>query len=297
MSNSLNWPYAGDIVSHYPMHLYLNDRVVPAEEAVVSVFDHGFLYGDGVYETLRSYGGAVFMMEEHLDRLERSASLIGLVLPLGREAVKGAVYQTLKANSLRDAYVRITVSRGAGPIGLDPALCERPTFVVHAGELPRYPERLYEEGVRLVIPRTRRNLREALDPRIKSLNFLNNIQAKREALEAGAFEALMLNHRDRLTECTVANVFFARGGALLTPSVECGLLDGITRGHVIALAEREGMRVIEGEFRKEDLFRAEEVFITNTTMEVMPVARVDDVPYKAGEIARRLRRAYRESTP
>jgi len=279
------------------MYLNLNGRIVPREDAVVSVFDHGFLYGDGVYETLRAYGGVVFMLEEHLARLERSASLIGLVLPLGQEAVRDAVYQTLKANSLGDAYVRITVSRGAGPIGLDPALCERPTFVVHAGELPRYPERFYDEGVRLIIPRTRRNLREALDPRIKSLNFLNNIQAKREALEAGAFEALMLNHRDRLTECTVANVFFARGGALLTPSVECGILDGITRGHVIALAEREGLKVIEGKFRKEELFRAEEVFITNTTMEVMPVGRVDHVSYKVGEITRRLHRAYRESTP
>lgn len=279
------------------MYLYLNGKVVPEEEAVVSVFDHGFLYGDGVYETLRAYGGVVFLMDEHLARLERSASLIGLSLPMDGQAVKDAVYQTLKANSLGDGYVRLTVSRGAGPVGLDPALCESPTFVVYAGELPRYPERLYEEGVRLIIPRTRRNLREALDPRIKSLNFLNNIQAKREALEAGAFEALMLNHRDRLTECTVANLFFARGGTLLTPSVECGLLDGITRGHAIALAERQGIKVLEGEFRKEDLFRAEEVFITNTTMEVMPVGRVDGVSFEVGEITRLLRKAYRESTP
>lgn len=277
------------------MLIYLNGKLVPREEAAVSVFDHGFLYGDGIYETMRAYGGRVFMLDEHLMRLERSASLIGLSLPLGARAIRDAVYETLSANSLMEAYVRVTVSRGPGPLGLDPGLCERPTFVVMAGEFRPYPPEWYEKGVPLVIARTRRNLGEALDPRIKSLNFLNNIQAKREAVAAHACEALMLNHRGHIAECTVSNVFFAGGGKVFTPSVECGILDGITRGHVIGLAEKAGIGVLEGEFTKDDLHAASEVFITNTTMEVMPVGRVDDREFKAGETARTLLRLYRES--
>ncbi len=277
------------------MLIYLNGKLVPHEEAVVSVFDHGFLYGDGIYETMRAYGGRVFMLDEHLGRLERSASLIGLSLPMGAGAIRDAVYDTLNANSLKEAYIRVTVSRGPGPLGLDPGLCEKPTLVVMAGEFKPYPPEYYEKGVPLIIARTRRNLGEALDPRIKSLNFLNNIQAKREAVAAGACEALMLNHRGHIAECTVSNVFFASAGKVFTPSVDCGILDGITRGHVMGLAERAGIEVSEGEFEKDDLYRAGEVFITNTTMEVMPVGRVDDREFKVGETAKALLELYRES--
>jgi branched-chain amino acid aminotransferase len=278
------------------MYVYINGRLVPEEDAVVSVYDHGFLYGDGVYETMRSYAGEVFMMEEHLARLERSAALTGLVLPMGRGETGAAVHETLEANSLSDAYIRISVTRGPGPPGLDPALCKRPTFVIYTGEITGYPAGFYERGVSMIIPRTRRNLKEALDPMIKSHNFLNNILAKREAIEAGAYEALMLNHRGFLTEGTVCNVFFAKGGVLHTPSVGCGILDGITRAHVIGLAAKAGIKVVEGEFTKEDIYGADEVFITNTTMEVMPVSRIDGKTFGVGGTTRLLMKAYREST-
>lgn len=276
------------------MYIYLNDRLVPASEAVVSVYDHGFLYGDGIYETMRVYDGVVFKLDEHLLRLGRSASLIGLSLPKSADGLKLAVYETLSANALRNAYLRLTVSRGRGPVGLDPELCKEPTLVVMAEEFKEYPRRFYELGVGLVTAQTRRNLREAVDPRIKSLNFLNNILAKMEAKGGGAYEALMLNASGHLAECTVSNVFFLFEEILHTPSVECGILDGITREIVLGLALREGLRVREGEFDKEAVYRASEVFITNTTLEVMPVSRVDDRRYEVGDVSRLLKKAYAE---
>jgi branched-chain amino acid aminotransferase len=279
------------------MYIYLNGTLVPEREAVVSVYDHGFLYGDGIYETMRSYGGAVFMLDEHLRRLERSASLIGLTLPLDKDALASAVHETLRANSLADAYVRVTVSRGAGPLGLDPALCGKPTVVIFTGRMKPYPPEFYERGVPVIVAGTRRNLKEALDPRIKSLNFLNNILAKREAVEAGAFEALMLNHEGFLAEGTVSNAFLVARHVVCTPSLDCGILDGITRGHVIRLARAEGFDVVEGKFTREMLYGAEEVFLTNTTMEVMPVGRVDDTACDVGPVARKLKEAYARSTP
>jgi branched-chain amino acid aminotransferase len=275
------------------MYIYLNDRLVAESEAVVSVFDHGFLYGDGIYETMRAYGGVVFRLEEHVRRLERSASLIGLELQRDAASIKRAVYETLSANNLREAYIRLTVSRGSGPLGLDPALCEKPTFLVIAGEFREYPGAYYEEGVKLVVAGTRRNLREALDPRIKSLNFLNNILAKIEAKKAGAFEALMLNHRGMLAECTVSNIFFYGDGVLRTPSVGCGILDGITRGVVIGLAGEGGIPVEEGEYKGDEIYGAEEVFITNSTLEAAPVSMVDGRSYRVGDVSTRLRGAYK----
>jgi branched-chain amino acid aminotransferase len=277
------------------VHVYLNGKVVPRQEAVVSVFDHGFLYGDGVYETLKVYDGVVFMLEEHLGRLRRSASMIGLDLPGDADFIKLAVYETLTANALKNAYVRITVSRGQGPIGLDPALCTEPTFVVIAEDFKEYPRALYKSGVRLVIPQTRRNLREALNPQIKSLNFLNNILAKIEAKKAEAYDALMLNASGHLAEGTTSNAFFVLDGVLCTPSVECGILDGITRGIALELAAREGMTVREGFFTKEDIYRAGEVFITSTMLEVMPVSSVDDRRYDVGKASALLRKAYKQA--
>ncbi len=225
------------------MQIFLNDRLVPEEEAVVSVFDHGFLYGDGIYETLRAYNSVVFMQDRHLERLQRSASLIGLALPaddLIRDAVAGAI----AANGLSEAYVRITVSRGKGPIGLDPALCPAVTFVVIAEPFREYPDTLYRDGVRLIIAATRRNLKEALDPQIKSLNFLNNILAKIEAKQKGAYEAVMLNAEGFLAEGTVSNLFFVKDGVLCTPSVGMGVLDGITFHRLEAYMDdpRQGAR-------------------------------------------------------
>jgi branched-chain amino acid aminotransferase len=276
------------------MQVYVNRKLVPAKEAVISVFDHGFLYGDGIYETMRVYDGVIFMLDEHLRRLYRSASLIGLTVPLDTDSLKTSIYDTLMANSLKNAFVRLTVSRGYGPIGLDPDLCPEPTIVIITQEMKDYPKSFYEKGINLIIPDTRRNFKEAINPQIKSLNFLNNILAKIEAKKKGAYEVIMLNVYGKLTEGTVCNVFFFKDGVLCTPSLECGILDGITRRVVIDLALRDGLKVKEDEFTKEDLYSAEEVFITNSTMEVMPVSKVDDQKYAVGNITKLLHKAYRE---
>jgi branched-chain amino acid aminotransferase len=264
------------------MWVYLNDRFVDQKEAVVSVFDHGFLYGDGVYETLRSYGGRFFMLQAHLARLQRSASLIGLELPIPLDEWPPLLRETLARNELRDAHLRITVSRGEGELGLDPALCRQPTLVIMARPLVRYPDRLYEEGVGLAIATVRRNLITALSPRIKSLNFLNNILAKQEAAKAGAFDALMLNAEGLLTESTTSNFFFVREGRIYTPSIDCGILDGITREVVLTLAKEAGIQTEEGRYPAETLARAEEAFLTNTSMEIMPVCSIDRQPVGSG---------------
>lgn len=276
------------------MFVYLNDKIVPASDAKVSVFDHGFLYGDGIYETMRVHDGVVFMLDEHIERLYRSASLIGLNIPKKISDIKISIYETLKANALTNAYVRLTISRGYGPIGLDPDLCKKPTFVVITNEFKNYPKSYYEDGIKLIIASVRRNLREALNPQIKSLNFLNNILAKIEAKQADAYEAIMLNAEGHLTEGTISNIFFVKNGILCTPSVECGILDGITRALVIDLALKNGLEVKEGRFSPEDLYMASEVFITNTTMEVMPARRVDKTEFKMGDISKLLLKKYRQ---
>ncbi len=276
------------------MYVYLNGKIVPSKEAVVSVFDHGFLYGDGVYETMRVYDGVIFMLDEHMRRLYRSASMIGLTIPLKVDSLKISLYETLIMNSLKNAYIRLTVSRGKGDIGLDPELCPEPTIVIIAQELKGYPRAYYEKGISLIIPETRRNLKEAINPRIKSLNFLNNILAKIEAGKKDAYEAVMLNAYGKLTEGTISNVFFYKDGILCTPSTECGILGGITRGIVIDLALRNGLNAKEGEFTKKDIYSAVEVFLTNTTFEVMPVSKVDDQIYAVGDITKLLHKAYRQ---
>ncbi len=276
------------------MYVYLNKGLVRGSEAAVSVFDHGFLYGDGVYETMRVYDDVVFMVDEHLARLYRSASMIGLTVPLDNDGIKSSIYETLEANSLRNAYVRLTLSRGYGPPGLDPDLCNEPTFVIIAEQMRNYPREFYEDGIRIIIATTRRNPVGAINPQIKSLNFLNNILAKIEAKREGAYEAVMLNVSGHIAEGTVSNVFFFRDNVLYTPSVACGILDGITRGLVLDIAEREGIAVQEGEFTPDDIYGASEVFVTNTTMEVMPVSGVDDVKYKVGDMGKLLRSIYRK---
>lgn len=276
------------------MLVYLNDKVVPAAEAKVSVFDHGFLYGDGIYETLRVYDGVVFLLDEHLERLFRSASLIGLDIPKDIAGIKLALYETLQANRLKDAYVRLTISRGEGEIGLDPDLCPKPTFVVIAKELQAYPRSYYEGGIAVAIANIKRNHREALNPQIKSLNFLNNILAKIEAKQAGAYEAVMTNVAGFLAEGTISNIFFVKDGVLCTPAVACGILDGITRRLLLDLARRTDLAVQEGEFTPRDLAAASEVLLTNTTMEVMPVSRVGTARFGVGETTKLLHAAYRQ---
>lgn len=261
------------------MWIYLNDRFVKDEEAVISVFDHGFLYGDGVYETIRSYGSRIFMRDQHLARLRRSADAIGLTIPIPELTWPDLLHESMARNNIgntqQDAYLRITISRGAGDIGLDPALCPTPTVVIMAKPLhPPTPEQ-YRTGVSLIVAKTRRNLPSALSPQIKATNFLNNILAKREAIAAGAFDSVLLNWESHLTECTVSNLFFVQTGRLCTPALACGLLDGITRDIVLSLAREARIPIDEGHFGIEAVHRADECFLTNTSTEVMPVTMVD----------------------
>jgi len=268
------------------MWIYLNDRFVKEEEAVVSVFDHGFLYGDGVYETIRSYGSRIFMRDQHLARLRRSADAIGLTIPIPQHRWPALLHEAMTRNDVgherTDAYLRITISRGAGDIGLDPALCPTPTVVIMTKPLHPPPPEQYRIGVNLIVARTRRNLPSALSPQIKATNFLNNIQAKREAIAAGAFDSILLNWESHLTECTVSNLFFVRAGQLCTPALACGLLDGITRDIVLTLAQEAQIPVEEGQFGIEAIQNADECFLTNTSMGVMPVTLVDGHPVGNG---------------
>ncbi len=263
---------------------------------MISVFDHGFLYGDGIYETLRVYNGVVFRIDEHIDRLFRSAFLIGLIIPMAPDIIKKAVYKTLEANSLKEAVIRITLSRGAGPIGLDPDLCPKPTFVIFANKFKEYPEQFYKKGVKIAIVDTRRNYSKAIDPQIKSLNFLNNILAKIEAKKRNAYEAIMLNYRGYIAEGTITNIFFVRNDVLLTPSLKVGILDGITRRIILEAAKKLKIETREGRFKPEDIYNAQEVFISNTTMEVMPVAEIIDAKKFSGpgKITRMLRQEYKK---
>ena len=268
------------------MWVFLHDRFVREEEALISVFDHGFLYGDGVYETIRSYGARIFMLDQHLSRLYRSAEAIGLDIPIPRAEWPALLHEAMDRNKVgherADAYLRVTISRGEGDIGLDPALCKRPTVVIMAKQLTPQPEKHYREGVSLTIARTKRNLPEALSPHIKATNFLNNILAKREAIAAGTFDSILLNWRDELAECTVSNLFFFKEKTLCTPALECGILDGITRNIALRLAAEAGFDPQEGRYAVSDLVHADEAFLTNTSMEIMPVTRIGGVPVGKG---------------
>jgi branched-chain amino acid aminotransferase len=258
------------------MNIYLNGKIIPPSEGLISVYDHGFLYGAGVYETLRIYNGTAFKLKEHIDRLFRSASFIKLNIGKTHEQIVQTIYQLLDANQLKNAVVRISISRGVGPIGLDPALCKEPTIVMMTYPFDGHPIEHYENGVYVAITKVRRNYKGALDPMIKSLNFLNNILAKIESIEANAFEPLMLNHQGYIAEGAITNVFFIREKTLYTPSVDVGILDGITRSTLMGLALKQGLKVVEGHFRKEEIYSADEIFLSNTTMEVMPVRKIDD---------------------
>jgi len=276
--------------------IYLNEKIVPQSKALISVFDHGFLYGDGIYETLRAYHGVVFKFDGHVERLFRSASMLDLKIPKTRKSIKKAVYDTLKANNQNEAVIRITISRGAGPVGLDPGLCPKPTFVIITKDFKEYPRTYYIKGVNIAMVETRRNFRGALNPQIKSLNFLNNILAKIEANKKGAYEAVMLNYRGYIAEGTITNIFFIKEGVLCTPDIDVGILDGITRRIILDSAIEMGIKVREGHFRKNELFHADEVFISNTTVEVLPVSRIDNkkIVKTPGNITKALHRAYKK---
>lgn len=283
------------------MKVFFNDSIINEEHAKVSIFDHGFLYGDGIFETIRAYNGIPFMLREHIDRLKKSAELISLNLPYNNKQIIEIVNSTLSENKLSEAYIRLTLTRGIGPIGLDIDLCKSPTFLVITRQFTPYPEDLYKNGMKVIVSSIRRNIPEAVNPAIKSLNFLNNILAKRDAKHVGAQEALMFNNRGHLAEGTISNLFFCdqpngdpQNTIIYTPSLGCGILEGITRNLVIKLARDNGIEVREGQYFIESLYQASEVFLTNTSMEVMPVNSVDLVKFKVGEITRFLIKEYCE---
>ena len=268
--------------------IYINGNFFPEHEAKVSVFDHGFLYGDGIYETLRTYNGNLFCFEEHYNRLKRSSEIIGLNLKISCIELLAAVEQTILKNQLTEARVRITISRGEGPIGLDPDLCKSPTIVIMASEFEPYSPEVYEKGIKLIVSKTVRNHSLAINPEAKTLNFLNNILAKIEAKKAGAYDALMLNYEGYVAEATIANVFMIKDGVLITPALEVGILNGITRQLVIDCAKKNQIEVRESKFTIDELLQADEVFLTNTSGEVIPVSGVNDTIYKVGPLTKSL---------
>ena len=265
------------------MWIYLNDRFVLKKDARVSVFDHGFLYGDGVYETLRVYQGRVLLWERHLARLRRSCELIGLDFPIADDAWLPILGELLARNILQNAGLRVTISRGEGALGIDPRLCVRPTVVVMAKPVVEYTDQQREQGMILHLASIRRNPELAQSPQIKAISFLNNILAKQEAVRVEADDALMLNMEGELTECTTSNIFFVKDQRLHTPAVECGILKGITRDIVMELAEEQGVRVEEGRYTMEQLFQAEECFMTNTGIEIMAVSKIGDCQIGEGK--------------
>jgi branched-chain amino acid aminotransferase len=259
----------------FTMLIYLNGHFVAREQAQVSVFDHGFLYGDGIYETMRAYEGKIFLLNKHLARLKHSADSISLKLPLSLDKIGNALNESLRVNKLKEAYVRIQCSRGPGEIGLDPSLCVAPTIVIITKPFHDYPASYYERGVSVAIVKTRRNHPLALPPSIKGTNFLNNILAKIEAIKARAYEGVMLNWEGFVAEGTISNIFMVKKGVLHTPHLDTGILKGVTRDLVLRLAKRKKIPVKETMLRPKDLLSADESFITNTTMEIMPVTIID----------------------
>lgn len=255
--------------------IYLNGRFVSEKEAVISVFDHGLLYGDGVFEGIRAYHNRVFRLKEHLQRLYESAKSIMLGVPLTPEEMEAVVLETLRRNGLRDAYIRLVITRGRGDLGLDPRKCPVPTVFCITSSIQLYPEELYEKGLEVVTVPTPRNYNEAVNPRIKSLNYLNNIMAKIEANLAGTMEAIMLNPQGYVAEATGDNIFMIKDGVLFTPPKYANILDGITRNTVMELARRRGIEVREELFTRHDLYIADQVFLTGTAAELIPVIKID----------------------
>jgi branched-chain amino acid aminotransferase len=279
----------------FSMLVYVNGKFVHKEKASVSVFDHGFLYGDGIYETLRAYHGKLFLLSKHLSRLKHSADAISLKLPLSIDKIGEALYETLNVNKLTEAYVRIHLSRGPGEIGLDPALSHAPTMIIVTQPFRDYPPEFYEYGVAAAVVKTRRNHPLAISPDIKSTNFLNNILAKMESLKAGAYEGIMLNWEGHVAEGTISNIFTVKNGVLYTPDLSTGILEGVTRGLVLHLARKDHIPTKETRLKPRDLSDADECFITNTTVEVMPVTRIDGSAVgngKPGPVTAALRAAY-----
>lgn len=255
--------------------IFMNNEFVKKEDAKISVYDHGFLYGDGVFEGIRSYSGNVFRLEEHLERLYDSAKSVMLQIPYTPEELTNLVVETLKKNNLKDAYIRLVVSRGVGNLGLDPLSCAQPNVIIIAESLSLFPKALYETGIEIVSVATRRSRSDVLSPKVKSLNYLNNILVKIEANLAGVPEALMLNDQGYVAEGSADNIFIVRKNKLLTPPGYVGALEGITRNAIMEVAAQKGYDIQEAVFTRHDVYVADEVFLTGTAAEVIAVVKVD----------------------
>jgi branched-chain amino acid aminotransferase len=279
--------------------IYISGKFFPQEEAKISVFDHGLLYGDGVFEGLRSYRGKVFRLDEHIRRLYESAKAIWLEIPMSPDEMRDAVNESVRTNKIDDGYIRLVVTRGAGTLGLDPNRCSNPQVIIIADSIALYPKELYEKGLEIVTVSVQRNHPAALSPRIKSLNYLNNILAKIEGIQAGCIEALMLNHKGEVAECTGDNIFLVRHGILQTPPLEAGILEGVTRDAVIEVSLEAGIEVRELPLTKHDVYIADECFLTGTAAEIIPVVRVDSRVIgsgKPGPITRDLEKRFKKLT-
>jgi branched-chain amino acid aminotransferase len=257
------------------MKIYIDGKYYEKEEAKVSVFDHGLLYGDGVFEGIRIYKGKAFKLEEHLKRLYMSAKAIFLEIPLASDELTKAVNETIGQNNKIEGYIRLVVTRGVGTLGLDPAKCPKASIIIIVGDIELYPQEYYEKGIGIITASSRRLPPDGIDPRIKSLNYLNNVLARIEAREAGCLEAVMLNRDGLVAECTGDNIFIMKNNELHTPQCLCGALDGITKGVVLEIARRLGIAAKESSITRYDLYNADECFLTGTGAEIMPVTSID----------------------
>jgi branched-chain amino acid aminotransferase len=281
------------------LKVYINGTLFDKDDAKISVYDHGLLYGDGVFEGMRSYSGKVFRLVQHLERLWNSAKAIWLEIPLSKDAMAKAVNDTLAANNIKDGYIRLVVTRGAGTLGLDPNRCSHPQVIIITDKIELYPEDFYRDGLEIITASTIRNNPAALNPRIKSLNYLNNILAKIEGLKAGCVEALMLNQKGEVAECTGDNIFLVRDGVLQTPPLDAGILEGITRDAIIEIARGAGIEVREMPLTRHDVYIADECFLTGSAAEAIPVVKIDSRLIgdgKPGPITRDLIQRFRKLT-
>jgi branched-chain amino acid aminotransferase len=277
--------------------VYINGKLYDKADAKISVYDHGLLYGDGVFEGIRVYHGKVFRLRQHIERLYDSARAIHLEIPIGREQMTEAVLDTVKANAKKDGYIRLVVTRGAGSLGLDPRKTTDPQVIIIVDDITMYPPELYENGMEIVTAATIRNHPNAVNPRIKSLNYLNNILAKIEGIRAGCLEALMLNHKGEVAECTGDNVFVVNHGTLKTPPIDAGILEGVTRNAVLELARAAHIPVEETTLTRHDIYTAEELFLTGTAAEVIPIVKCDGRSIglgKPGPITKQLRERFHQ---
>jgi branched-chain amino acid aminotransferase len=281
------------------MKIYINGKLLDEKNAKISVFDHGLLYGDGVFEGIRVYHKKVFTLDRHVDRLYRSARAIALEIPMTKQQMADAVIKTCKANKMKEGYIRLVVTRGVGTLGLNPYQCKQPQVIIIAAKIQLYPVELYEKGLSIITVGTMRNHPEAINPRIKSLNYLNNVLAKIEALNSGVMECIMLNPQGYVAEASGDNIFVVRGNTLITPPVWCGALEGITREVVMELARELGYTVKEDVMSRYDLYTADEVFLTGTAAEIIGVGVIDRRPIgsgKPGPVTMRLAERFREYT-